>query len=156
MGQVRHPIYSNSREVKCGYQPKKGINIAKHCVNSYSINAAPAQSITHMSCWWCVYEAQSNGGEYATRPVTWATGSVKFSIRAYKVPSEPSEPSEPSGTPGCFRRKLGLLLKQVTRVFRYCVERQGNQYSMKAPFSFRSLILISHCSCNRRQPFSAP
>jgi len=34
-------------------------------------------------------------------------GSVKFSIRGYEVPSEPSEPS---GTPGCFWRKLVLLL----------------------------------------------
>jgi hypothetical protein len=108
MGRVRHPIYySNSGEVKCSYRPKKGINIARYCVNGYSITAAHANSLTHVSfCWW-VYRAHSNGGEYATRPVAWATGSVKFSVRGYEVPSEPSEPS---GTPGCFRLKLGLLL----------------------------------------------
>jgi len=33
----------------CGYRPKKGINIARCCVNSYSITAAPAKSVTHMS-----------------------------------------------------------------------------------------------------------
>ena len=43
----------------------------------------------------------------ATRPVAWATGGVWFTGRKYEVPPEPSEPS---GTPGCFRRKLGLLL----------------------------------------------
>jgi len=48
---------------------------------------------------------------YATRPVAWATGSVLFSVRGYEVPSEPSEPS---GTPGCFRRKPGLLLMYMT------------------------------------------
>jgi len=48
---------------------------------------------------------------YATRPVAWAMGSVYFSVRGYEVPSQPSEPS---GTPGCFRRKLELLLMQST------------------------------------------
>jgi len=107
MRRVRHPIYSNSGEVKCSNRPKKGINIARHCVNGYSITAAPVKSVIHVSFWWCVYQAYSNGGEYATRPVSWATGSGYFSIRGYEVPSEPSEPS---GTPGCVRRKLGLLL----------------------------------------------
>jgi len=110
MGRVRHPIYSNSGEVKCGYQLKKGINIARRCVNGYSITAAPVQSVTNMSFWWCVYQAQSNGGEYAMGPIAWAKGSVWFSIRGYKVPSEPSEPS---GTPRCFRWKLGLLLMSL-------------------------------------------
>jgi len=41
------------------------------------------------------------------RPVAWATGSMKFSVRGYEVPSEPSEPS---GIPGCFRQKVALLL----------------------------------------------
>jgi len=41
------------------------------------------------------------------RPVAWATGSVSFSVRGYKVPSELSEPS---GTPRCFRCKLALFL----------------------------------------------
>jgi len=107
MGRVRHPIYSNSTEVKCGYRPKKGINIARRCVNGYSITAAPARSVTHVVFWWRVYQAQSNRSKYAMWPVTWATGSVYFSIRGYEVPSEPSELS---GTPGCVRWKLGLLL----------------------------------------------
>jgi len=33
----------------CGYWPKKGINIARHCVNGYSITPAPAKSVTHVS-----------------------------------------------------------------------------------------------------------
>ena len=33
----------------CGYRPKKGINITRRCVNGYSITAAPAKSVTHMS-----------------------------------------------------------------------------------------------------------
>ena len=39
----------------CVYRPKKGINIARHCVNGYSITAAPVTSVTHLSFWWCVY-----------------------------------------------------------------------------------------------------
>jgi len=50
----------------CGYRPEKGINIARHCVNSYRITAAPANSVTHVSFWWCVYRAHSNVGKYAT------------------------------------------------------------------------------------------
>jgi len=33
----------------CGDRPKKGIHIARRCVNCYSITAAPAKSVTHMS-----------------------------------------------------------------------------------------------------------
>jgi len=36
------------------------------------------------------------------------------------------------------------------------VSARANQYSTKAPFSFRSLILDSHCSCHGRRPFSTP
>jgi len=111
---VRHPIYSNSGEVKCGYRLKKGINIARCCVNGYSITVAAAKCVTHVSFCGSVYvttfQAQSDGGIYATRPVTWATGSVYFSVRGNEVQSEPSEPS---GTCGYFRRKLGLLLMEV-------------------------------------------
>jgi len=110
---VWHPIYSNSGEKKCDYRPKRGINIPRGCVNGYSITAAPANSVTHGSFWWCVYQAHSIGGEYATRPVAWAPGTVSFSVRGYEVPSEPSEPS---GTPVCFRRKLGLLLMVQYRI----------------------------------------
>jgi len=50
MGRVRHPIYySNSGEVKCSYRPKKGINIARRCVNGYSITGALAKSVTHVA-----------------------------------------------------------------------------------------------------------
>jgi len=51
----------------CGYWVRKGINIARRCVNGKSITAAPAKSVTHMSFCWCVYQAHSNGGKYATR-----------------------------------------------------------------------------------------
>jgi len=30
------------------YRLKKGINNARHCVNGFSITAAPAKSVTHM------------------------------------------------------------------------------------------------------------
>jgi len=43
----------------------------------------------------------------AARDVCNAIRRVWFSVRGYQVLSEPSEPS---GTPGCFRRKLELLL----------------------------------------------
>jgi len=33
----------------CGYRPKIGINIARHCVNGHSITAAPVKSVTHVS-----------------------------------------------------------------------------------------------------------
>jgi hypothetical protein len=36
------------------------------------------------------------------------------------------------------------------------VSARANQYSTKAPSSFRSLILNSPCSCHGRNPFSAP
>jgi len=47
---------------------------------------------------------------YATRPIAWATGSIYFSVRGYKAPSEPSEPFR---TPGSFRQKLELLLMNI-------------------------------------------
>jgi len=107
MGRVRHPIYTNSIEVICGYRPKIHINIARRLANGYSITASPAKSETHVSFWWSLYQAQSNGGQWETRPIAWATGSVLFSISRYEVPAELSELS---GTPGCFRRTLGSLL----------------------------------------------
>jgi hypothetical protein len=48
MGPVWNPIYSNGREVKCGYRPKNDIIIARRCVNGYSITAATAKSVTDM------------------------------------------------------------------------------------------------------------
>jgi hypothetical protein len=39
-GRVRHPIKSNSREVKCGTQPVKGINSARHWVNGCNVCGA--------------------------------------------------------------------------------------------------------------------
>jgi hypothetical protein len=48
------------------YQPKKGIIISRHCVNGYSITAAPEKSVPHVSFWWCAYQVHSNGGKYAT------------------------------------------------------------------------------------------
>jgi len=108
---VRHPIYSNSREVKCCTQPEQGINIARQYVTGCSITAAPAKSVTHMLFWWCIYvttsRGQSTGGKYSTRPVSWAPRIVIFSVTVMEVRSEPSEPS---GTLECFRWKLELLL----------------------------------------------
>jgi hypothetical protein len=49
MGQVWHPIYGNIGEVECGYQPKKGINVVRDCANGFSITAAPAKDVTHVS-----------------------------------------------------------------------------------------------------------
>ena len=45
---------------------------------------------------------------------------------------------------------------QVTWVSGIVVSARANQYSTKAPSSFRSLILNSRCSCHGRRPFSAP
>jgi len=36
------------------------------------------------------------------------------------------------------------------------VSARANQYSTKAPSSFRSLIVNSHCSCHGTRPFSVP
>jgi len=103
MGKGRHPIYSNSGDAKCGTQPENGINIARHCVHGYSITAAPANSVTHVSFRWCVYvttfRAQSTGDKYAMWPVAWGMESTEFSRIPYEVPSELSEPS---GTHSCF------------------------------------------------------
>jgi len=35
--------------VACGYRQKKGINIARHCVDGYCMTAAPAKRGTHVS-----------------------------------------------------------------------------------------------------------
>jgi hypothetical protein len=63
-----------------------------------------------MSFGWCVYTGHSNAGDNGTRPIAWAKGSVSFSDTGYKVPSESLQLS---GTPGCFRRRLGLLVMAV-------------------------------------------
>jgi hypothetical protein len=42
---------------------------------------------------------ESEGGMYATQPVTWAKGSVSYSVRGYEIPSAPSDPT---GTLRCF------------------------------------------------------
>ena len=69
-----------NQSTTCGYQLKKDINIARRCVSGYSITAAPTKSVTHVLFWWCVYvtafQTQSEGGDYATRPVAWTTGSM--------------------------------------------------------------------------------
>jgi hypothetical protein len=103
-------MFNINESVVCGYRLKKSIIIARRCVNSYSITEAPANCVTYVSLWWCVYQADCNGSKFATRLVAWATGGVKFSARGYEVVSEPSEPP---GTPGRFRTKLKLLLMFV-------------------------------------------
>jgi len=108
---VRHRIYRNSGEGKCGTRLEKVINIARHCLNSYSITAATAKSVSHLSFWWLVYvttfHVQSERCKYAMRPVAWSAEAMQFSVRGYEVHSEPSELS---GTPGCCQLKLGWLL----------------------------------------------
>jgi hypothetical protein len=51
-------LYCNKRRISklninesaaCGFRPKKGINIARHCVNGYCITATPAKSVTYVS-----------------------------------------------------------------------------------------------------------
>jgi hypothetical protein len=37
-----------NESVACGYRPKKGINIARRCVNGYCITATPAKSVIYM------------------------------------------------------------------------------------------------------------
>jgi hypothetical protein len=44
-----------NKSVVCGYQPKKGINIASCCVNGCSITAATVKNVTEVSFWWYVY-----------------------------------------------------------------------------------------------------
>jgi len=105
MGRVQHPIYTNSGEVKCGTRPEKGINILRRWVNCFSITAAPVNTVTHVSFWWCIYDTTKY-----RRYVCNATGSELFSVPVYEVPSEPSERS---GTPGCFWRKLWSLLMWI-------------------------------------------
>jgi hypothetical protein len=65
-GRLRHPIQSNSGEVKCGTWREQRIHIARCCFNRCSISAATAKSVTHVSFWWCGYvttsHAQSKGG----------------------------------------------------------------------------------------------
>jgi len=72
--------------VACGYRLKKGINISRRCVNGYSITAAPANSVTHVSFRWCVYQRHCDGGKCEEQPVVWATGSVEVSVGGYPVP----------------------------------------------------------------------
>jgi len=133
---VCHPIYIYSEEVKCCYWPKKGINIARRCVNGYSITAAPAKSVTHVMLWWCGYQLQSNGGKYATWPVAWVTGSMTLSVRGYELRPEQSDPS---GTPGCFRRKLGLLL--MDDVLEQVLKPQSCEFG----------LLVGHTQCTMRR-----
>jgi len=72
-GSIRHLIYSNTRQVKCGTRPEQGINIATCCVNGCYITAMPAKSVTHVLFWWCIYattfRVQSKGGICALRRV---------------------------------------------------------------------------------------
>ena len=52
---MRHLKNSNTRAVKCGTRPVKGITSARHWVNSYNFSAAAAKSVSHMVFWWCIY-----------------------------------------------------------------------------------------------------
>jgi hypothetical protein len=47
--RVWHPIHSKTGEVGCSTPLEKGINIVTPCVDGYSISAAPAKGITHVS-----------------------------------------------------------------------------------------------------------
>jgi len=88
---------------------------------------------------------QSKGGTYATQPVAWATGTVWFSLRGYKVPSELSGPS---GTPGCFWPTLGSLLMSNTQQYitgcalhHRCKQWSGKRIHLLPPLS----IAKGHC-----------
>jgi len=54
-----------NKSAACGYRPKKGIHIARQCVNGYCITATTAKSVTYMSFRGCVYvttfQTQSKG-----------------------------------------------------------------------------------------------
>jgi hypothetical protein len=49
----------------------------------------------------------------------------------------------------CTNCKMGSKLPEFSGIG---VSTRANQYLMKAPFSFRRLVLNSHCSCHRRRP----
>jgi hypothetical protein len=42
-------IQNINESAVCGYRQKKGINIVRRCGNGYTITAATAKSITHVS-----------------------------------------------------------------------------------------------------------
>ena len=93
----------------------KGIIITRRCVNGFSINTAPAQSVTHMSLWWRIhittFRVQGKGDMYATRPIAWVTGSVEFFVRGYEGPTVLLAPSR---TARCFWWNVGLLLMKYS------------------------------------------
>jgi hypothetical protein len=39
---------NRNERAACGYRPEKGINIARRCVNGYSLTAAPGKSVTQV------------------------------------------------------------------------------------------------------------
>jgi hypothetical protein len=53
----------------------------------------------------------------------------------------------------CTNFEMGSKLPKFSGIV---VSTRANQYSMKAPSSYWSLILNSHCSCHGRRPFSTP
>jgi len=53
----------------------------------------------------------------------------------------------------CTNVKTGSKLPEFSGIV---VSAKADQYSTKAPSTFWSLILNSHCSCHGRRPFSAP
>jgi len=53
----------------------------------------------------------------------------------------------------CTNSETGSKLQEFSGIV---VSTRANQYSTKAPSSFRSLTLNSLCSCHGRRPFSAP
>jgi hypothetical protein len=40
---------NRNESAACGHRPKQGINIARRCINGYSVTAAPEKSVTHVS-----------------------------------------------------------------------------------------------------------
>jgi hypothetical protein len=86
MGRVRHQIYSNSREAKCGTWPEKGLNITRHCVNGYSKTATPGKSVTHVSFGWCISGRKVQEVDMEDDP------SPEWQIACIS-PSEQSEPT---------------------------------------------------------------
>jgi hypothetical protein len=53
----------------------------------------------------------------------------------------------------CTNFEMGSKLAEFSGIV---VSARADQYSTKAPSSFRSVILNSHCSCHGKRPFSVP
>ena len=65
-------------------------------------------------------------------------------------------PCKATATGACLKCRNFETRSKLAKFSGMVVSASANQFSTKAPSSFRSLILNSHCSCHERRPFSAP